>query len=135
MTEDSKSSAAILDMVQQHEGYVRALARALLDDEHAVDDVVQQAWLRAIESPPRESGVGPVRSWLRTVMQNLISSEARSRGARRHREKIAFEVGLCAATFAVAMTSVATVAVGPELVRGPSTAPRRHGWHHDEQWL
>ncbi len=98
MVENPTPSAAspgpeeILDLVRDHEGYVRSLARALLHDEHAVDDVVQQAWLRALKSPPRETGVGQVRSWFRTVVQNLVSSDAQSTSARRRREQVAFEV-------------------------------------------
>jgi hypothetical protein len=39
-----------------HSGYVRALARHILFDEHLAADVEQQVWLAALEHAPRDTG-------------------------------------------------------------------------------
>ena len=44
-----------LEALFAEEGYVRRLARGLLLDDHAVDDVVQQTWVAALRHPPTES--------------------------------------------------------------------------------
>ena len=56
-----------------------ALARRLLADEHGAEDVVQEAWLTALERPPRETGA--IGSWLGEVVRTLALK--RLRGERR----------------------------------------------------
>lgn len=63
-------------------GWVEALARSLVLDDATADDVVQQTWLAALESPPREAG--SLRGWLSRVVRNA-ASESRRRAARRER--------------------------------------------------
>lgn len=73
------------DTLLQHAGFVRALARSLLVDESRVEDVVQQTWLTAIESPPRESR--SLRSWLAKVALNFARKAQREEGRRTRREE------------------------------------------------
>ena len=50
-----------LDELLTHAHWARALSRRLVLDEHRADDVVQQAWLAAVEKPP-SAGPG-LRAW------------------------------------------------------------------------
>ncbi len=59
-----------------HGGFVRAIARSLLWDEHAAEDVVQQTWLAALGGQAVRS-----RGWLGAVARNLAIK--RLRGDRR----------------------------------------------------
>src|SRR5258705_10488158 len=59
---DASSSSIDPELLLAHAGFVRSVARSLLADENAVDDVVQQTWLAALEKPPREPGA--LRRWL-----------------------------------------------------------------------
>ena len=60
----------------KHAAFVRALARSLLLDPHAADDVVQETWLRALEAPPRHAG--NLRGWLSRVVSRQVFKRARS---------------------------------------------------------
>jgi RNA polymerase sigma-70 factor (ECF subfamily) len=62
--------------------WVRALARRLVADDATADDVVQQTWLAALESPPRDSSA--LRGWLSRVVRNA-ASESHRRAKRRER--------------------------------------------------
>jgi RNA polymerase sigma-70 factor (ECF subfamily) len=67
------------------DGFLRRIARGLLFDEHAVDDAVQEAWLRAIERPPRDPAAA--RGWLASVVRNVARNERRGSARRRAREQ------------------------------------------------
>jgi len=67
--------------------WIRALARRLVTDEHAAQDVAQDAWVMALEHPP--IGPGPLRSWLRRVVRNLVRLRHRSEVHRARRERVA----------------------------------------------
>jgi RNA polymerase sigma-70 factor (ECF subfamily) len=73
------------DLLLQHGRFVRALARELLADEHAVEDVVQETWLRYLTRPPREGRA--TRSWLRAVASRLSIEGLRTRSRRTSREE------------------------------------------------
>ncbi len=66
-------------------GWLKGLARGLVQDEARADDVVQQTWLRAIEQPPREPQALP--AWLATVARNEARQTSRSEGARTLRQR------------------------------------------------
>ncbi len=53
----------------QHAGWIRNLARKLLQDEAAAEDVVQQTWTAAIERRP--SARTELRGWLWVVARNF----------------------------------------------------------------
>ncbi len=64
--------------------WLAALARGLVGDEHAVEDVLQETRLRAWRHPPADtSGAG---GWLRRVATNVALSMRSSESARRLRE-------------------------------------------------
>jgi RNA polymerase sigma factor (sigma-70 family) len=78
------SESTELDRLLAHAGWARALARSLVRDAHRADDLVQRAWVAAIEPPPERST--PVRRWLAAVMRNFARQDARA-DARRGRRK------------------------------------------------
>jgi DNA-directed RNA polymerase specialized sigma24 family protein len=53
----------------RHQGFVRRLARELVRDASLADDLAQEAWVWALERPPRLAGAA--RAWFRTVLRNL----------------------------------------------------------------
>ncbi len=64
---------------------LRALARRLLADEHAVEDAVQETWVRTLDRGPERDGAGTderPRRWMETVLRNVVRDRHR-RGARR----------------------------------------------------
>ena len=78
--ENTVSIEELLD----HADWVRRLAARLVS-EADLDDVVQDTWLRALNSPPRSKG--NLRGWLRTVVVNVVRGRARSRQRRAFREE------------------------------------------------
>jgi RNA polymerase sigma-70 factor (ECF subfamily) len=72
------------EVLLAHAGFVRALARGLLRDEAAVEDVVQETLTRALERGPRRREA--LASWLRTVVRNIAFKSHRARARREARE-------------------------------------------------
>ncbi|MEY2746451.1 MAG: hypothetical protein RL112_1493 [Planctomycetota bacterium] len=69
------------DLLEQLD-WLRGLARNLVSDQSAVDDLVHDAWLKARRGiPAGVSSRGELRRWLAAVARNL----ARTRGAREAR--------------------------------------------------
>lgn len=68
-----------------HTDWTRALARGLAGDAHLADDLVQEAWVAALERPPRTDR--PLRGWLATVLRRRASDLGRERGGRERREQ------------------------------------------------
>lgn len=68
-----------------HAGFLRALARGLLADEADAEDLVQETWLRALQSGPSRPEAWP--AWLRTVTRNLAFKRLRGRARLRAREE------------------------------------------------
>lgn len=60
-----------------HAEFVRALARSLVTDSATADDAVQETYVRAIRTPPRE--VGKERAFLAVILRNVVSSMRRLR--------------------------------------------------------
>ncbi|MEE8106051.1 MAG: sigma-70 family RNA polymerase sigma factor [Planctomycetota bacterium] len=73
------------EMLLQHAGFVRALARSLLNDAHAAEDVVQETWLAALRRPPADRT--RLRAWLGTVARNLALRDRRGVARRSQRER------------------------------------------------
>lgn len=73
------------DFYLTHQGYVRALARRLVYDPHAADDLFQAAWLAALQRPARD-GSSP-RRWLAGIVRNLASKAWLRAERRRAREE------------------------------------------------
>ena len=80
-------SEVTADAILEHAGFVRALARSLIRDEAAVDDVVQETLMRALDKGPRRREALP--AWLRTVVRNIAYKRLRSKSRREYREEVA----------------------------------------------
>src|SRR5262245_17902213 len=79
-----------LDSLLAHAAYARRIARALVIDDARADDVVQQAFVNALEHPPREERGGRrLRAWLATVVRNTASKLKREESRRARREQLA----------------------------------------------
>ena len=73
------------DQILRHTPWVRALARRLLSgDEHRADDVVQDAWIAALDAQPAPHAL---RKWLATTVRNLSHHVRRSETRRLARER------------------------------------------------
>jgi RNA polymerase sigma-70 factor (ECF subfamily) len=71
----------------EHLDWVRQLARSLVADQNAADDLVQEAWMSAARRPPRE---GNLRGWLAQVVRNAARDRRRKETRRaRHDERAA----------------------------------------------
>lgn len=81
----SESARLDPDLLMQHAGFVRSLARSLLSDEALVEDVVQETLTRAVETGPRRHEA--LVAWLRTVTRNVAYKSYRSTARRRAREE------------------------------------------------
>ena len=68
----------------EHQSFVRELARRLLRDEDAAEDLAQETMTRWIERAP---SLKNPRAWLRRVTHNLASHHLRSRSNRSAREE------------------------------------------------
>lgn len=67
-----------------HASYVHGLARRLVYDAHAADDLFQEAWLAALQRPAQD-GAQP-RRWLARIVRNL-ASKAWLRAVRRQQRE------------------------------------------------
>jgi len=70
-----------------HDGFVRGLARHLLRDVHAAEDLVQQTWMAALQGLPAEAASG--RGWLARVVRRLAGRRARSERRLQRRQRAA----------------------------------------------
>ncbi len=74
-----------LEGVLEHSGWLRDLARRLVRDPNAADDLAQSTWLAALEHRPRADR--PLRQWLASVLRNFARQDARGAARRRAREE------------------------------------------------
>jgi hypothetical protein len=65
------------ELLHEHRAFLRALAASLLADEHAADDVVQDAAVAWWREPPRSAEAA--RAWLAQVTRNLALNARRER--------------------------------------------------------
>lgn len=65
--------------------WARRVARRLVRDEHAVDDLIQEAHLAALQRGPR----GDLRNWLIAVVRNLARRQRRDDAVRARHEGLA----------------------------------------------
>lgn len=72
------------ELIEREGRALRALAAHLLDDRHAAEDVVQDAWLASLAAPL--SLLRAPSAWLAAVTRNLASKKRREAGRRRERE-------------------------------------------------
>jgi len=67
-----------------HTGWLKTLARRLVDDDATADDLVQQAYVAALERPPSDRQA--LTAWLSRVVRNLAARTHRDSMRRRRRE-------------------------------------------------
>ena len=70
----------------EHREFVRMLAKSLLADEHAAQDVAQDTLLTLITHPPRS--FESVRGWLAQVTRNRVHNVRREKDRRTGREAL-----------------------------------------------
>ncbi len=66
--------------------WIRRLARRLAGDGESAEDLVQDAWVAALDA--RSGGPRRLRPWLRGIMRNLWVDRQRTGAARADRERI-----------------------------------------------
>ena len=101
----------LFDDLQEHQGFLQRIARQLVGEDGA-DDLVQDAWVAALERPA-ESVASP-RGWLVRVLSNRRASNLRGQERRRARER--------SAAREEALPDVADVQVRLELVQRVAAA-------------
>jgi RNA polymerase sigma factor (sigma-70 family) len=74
-----------MEELLEHSDWARRLATQLVGDAQRADDLVQEAWLVAIKSPPRHAE--NLRGWLGSVVRRLAASEWRGDRRRTEREE------------------------------------------------
>lgn len=74
------------DALLQHEAFVLRLARSLVRDEATAQDVAQEVWMNALETPPPAESV---RGWLARVVRNRASDARTAARRRMQREELA----------------------------------------------
>ena len=82
-----RASPRELEDLLAHGPWLRALARSLVRDPSRADDLVQQAWLKALERPP--APCSSARGWFATVLRNFARQEHRAESRRATREQLA----------------------------------------------
>ncbi len=76
-----------IETLLAHREWVRSVARAVVRDESAADDVEQETWLAALTTPPHHAGA--LRGWLGAVVRSRARRAGRSDARRERREIVA----------------------------------------------
>jgi RNA polymerase sigma-70 factor (ECF subfamily) len=83
-SESSDRGVPPFERLLEHAAWLRSLARHLVDDAAAAEDLVQETWLAAIRRPP--VATRPLQPWLAGVARKLAAFARRGEGRRRRRE-------------------------------------------------
>src|SRR6185295_7929723 len=75
-----------MDTLLAHREWVRAVARAVVRDPNAADDVEQETWLAALKSPPRDAT--SLRGWFGAVARSRARRIGRTDSRREAREAV-----------------------------------------------
>lgn len=86
MTADHPNARPTQGQLLAHADFVRRLALVLVGSGPDMDDLVQETWLAALASPPREHQPHSIRAWLASVMRNAFAQGVRGRERRTQRE-------------------------------------------------
>jgi RNA polymerase sigma-70 factor (ECF subfamily) len=73
-----------LETLLAHRDWVRAVARAVVRDPNAADDVEQETWLAALSTPPRHAS--SLRGWFGAVARSRARRIGRGESRREARE-------------------------------------------------
>ncbi len=79
------SNSTPIEELLQHSNWLRDLARSLVRDPQAADDLVQATWSKAMERPPQ--GVESPRNWLGRLLRNTFYADYRAAKRRVAREQ------------------------------------------------
>jgi RNA polymerase sigma-70 factor, ECF subfamily len=77
--------AAFDELVRRYRPAVRLAARRYAGDEDAVEDLCQEAFLRAFQALSRLEEPGRFAAWLHAIVRNLALRERRNGARRRER--------------------------------------------------
>jgi RNA polymerase sigma-70 factor (ECF subfamily) len=69
--------AAFAELVAQHDGALRRVARTFVRTDAAADDVVQETWLGVIGGLDRFEGRSSLRTWIFSILVNQARTRAR----------------------------------------------------------
>ena len=111
----SGETEAFMELVKQHDRGLRALAYRLLHDRVAMDDVMQDAYLKAFRAFSGFRGEAQVRTWLYRIVYNACLDRVRSDARRR---EVPLEVLTAAETGAGIKTGVVDDPADPVVLRG-----------------
>jgi RNA polymerase sigma-70 factor (ECF subfamily) len=75
--------AAFRQIVEHYDEGLRALAYRLLGDRDRMDDVLQEAYVRAFRALPRFRGDAKLGTWLYRIVYNACLDELKSSARRR----------------------------------------------------
>ncbi|MCE9596215.1 MAG: sigma-70 family RNA polymerase sigma factor [Planctomycetes bacterium] len=76
-----------IEALLEHSDWLVSLARQLVRDGDAAEDLAQRTWLAALERPPFQ--LGSARQWLASVMRNFARQDRRAGVRREARESFA----------------------------------------------
>jgi RNA polymerase sigma-70 factor (ECF subfamily) len=79
---------AFAGLVTRHARRVHDLARRMLRDDHAAEDVTQHAFLNAYRALDRFDRTRPFRHWILRIASNLCRNRYAARKARRERPPV-----------------------------------------------
>ena len=76
----------VLHDLLDSDAWIRALAPQLVTDPNDAEDIVQEAWVAALQNPPERSS--SIRSWLARVVRRIAGARRRSDEQRKRREQV-----------------------------------------------
>lgn len=82
-TGDPATEAAMAELVARHQGAVYGTIVKMLGDRTEAEDLAQQAFLRVYKAAPNYKPTAKFRTWLFTIVRNLVFNESRRRGRAR----------------------------------------------------
>jgi RNA polymerase sigma factor (sigma-70 family) len=89
--DEARKQGAVPDELLEQREFLRRIAQGLVGDRHRADDVVQDAYVAALEHPPQIldglSRAHSIRAWLTRVVQNLSLNSIRREGRLAAREQ------------------------------------------------
>ncbi len=77
-----RDTAAYIEMIKRHDHGLRMLVYRLLHDQREMDDVMQEAYLKAFRAYPRFRGDADVRTWLYRIVYNACLDRLREERRR-----------------------------------------------------
>ena len=108
-----------MELVKQHDRGLRVLAYRLLHDRVAMDDVMQDAYLKAFRAFSGFRGEAQVRTWLYRIVYNACLDRVRSDARRR---EVPLEVLTAAEIGAGTKTGTVDDPADPVVLRGDLAA-------------